>query len=81
MIRPAVGTIREGCEVPCDRHRVRPGRVPVNHNFLLAAFAQNTHPTPALRACLELIVSIERAAKNADALRIRKTSGEAETSD
>jgi len=59
-VRSAVGTIREGRELACDRHRIRPRRVPVNHNFLLAAFALNA-PPPAVRAWVELIVSQGRS--------------------
>ena len=40
-IRPAVGTIREGCEVAGDRHCICPWRIPVNHDLLLATFALN----------------------------------------
>ena len=50
MIRPAVGTIREGREVAGDRHGICPWRIPVNHDLLLATFAFNeighTHTPP-----------------------------------
>ena len=65
MIRSAVRTIREGREVPGDRHCICPWRIPVNHNLLLATFALNEighiAPRPAVRASVGLIVSHRKA--------------------